>query len=245
MDRQSSIISCHDGKGDGSPLQDAVGAINGAVAGARVISDTVFAPERLLRRYTPRIRRQLRAVLGSEQEHDDLVQEVLLVVITKVNTVRDPTCLDWWVARVTTNTVKQLVRRQRVRRHTSLEEVGEGLLPAFSPDLPARELASRVLEVILSLPLKDRELLTTYWLSPTTAETIAADVGCSVVTLRRKLARAQARFERLARRDPALARCLDDARRSTRRWRSSPSGFFPAATSAPTPALRAPRKLVA
>ena len=202
-----------------------------------MISNTLFAAERLHARYAPRIRRHLRAVLGSDQEHDDLVQEVLLVVMTKVNTVRDPTCLDWWVTRVTANAVKQLGRRQRVRRHASLEDVPEGLLPTLPTDFSARELASRALEVMSSLPLKDRQLLTSYWFSPATAETLAADVGCSVVTIRRRLSRAQARFERLARRDPTLARCIDDGRQWSRRSRPTPSGVFPASMRAPTEAL--------
>lgn len=186
-------------------------------------SNGPLAPERLHARYAPRIRRQVRAVLGSDHEHDDLVQEVMLVVITKVNTVRDPACLDWWVARVTANSLRQLVRWRRVRRHVATEDLAEALHPTSSTDFQARELVSRALEVMVSLPRDDRELLARYWLSPATAEAIAADVGCSVVTVRRRLSRAQARFERLARRDPALARCIDDARASSPRRQSAPN----------------------
>lgn len=205
----------------------------------------MLAPERLHARYAPRIRRHVRAVLGSDHEYDDLVQEVLLIVITKVNTVRDPTCLDWWVAQVTANALKQLVRRRRVRRHACLDDVAEALLPTMPTDFQARELASRALEVMGSLPLRERELLKTYWLSPATVETIAAEVGCSVITLRRRLSRAQRRFERLARRDPALAPCVNDGRRWARRWRSASSGVFAAPIGLSTRALPTARKLVA
>ena len=210
-----------------------------------MISDAPFTPARLHARYAPRIRRHVRAVLGSDHEYDDLVQEVLLVVITKVNTVRDPACLDWWVAQVTTNSLKQLVRKRSVRRHASLEDVEEALLPTMPTDFQARELASRALELMGSLPLRERELLTTYWLSPATVETIAAEVGCSVITMRRRLSRAQRRFERLARRDPALARCVDDGRRWSRRRRPASSALFPTSMRAPTRILPSASKLVA
>ena len=171
-------------------------------------SDRLLAPERLHRRYAPRIRRQLQAALGSDDECDDLVQDVLVVVISKVNTVRDLACLDWWVAQVTANTVKQLVRRRRIRHHTSLEDVAEALLPAIPTDFEGRELAGRVLRAMLSLPRNDRALLTSYWLSPATADTIAVQMRCSSITVRRRLARARGRFERLLRGDPALAPCI-------------------------------------
>ena len=37
-----------------------------------------LTPERLHSRYANRISRQIRAVMGVDQEHDDLVQEVVL-----------------------------------------------------------------------------------------------------------------------------------------------------------------------
>lgn len=185
-----------------------MGATNGTEKAVGLTLDRLLAPERLHQRYAPRIRRQLRATLGSDDEFDDLVQDVLVVVISKVNTVRDIACLDWWVVQVTANTVKQLVRRRRIRRHTCLEDVAEALLPTIPTDFEGRELAARLLQVMLSLPRNDRALLTNYWLSPATAETIAAQIGCSAMTVRRRLARARGRFERLVRNDPALARCI-------------------------------------
>jgi hypothetical protein len=41
---------------------------------------------------------------------------------------------------------------------------------------------------------------------------MAARAGCSVITVRRRLFRAKSRFAKLARRDPALASCIEDSR---------------------------------
>lgn len=210
---------------------------------ADIASAGVLSPERLHRRYEPRIRRHVLAVLGSDGEYDDVVQDVLVVVLSKVNTVRDLTCLDWWVAQVTANTVKQLIRRRRLRRNTPLEDAAEALLPAVTPDFEARELASRALEVLLSLPRNDRALLTTYLLGQTTLEAIASEFGCSVITVRRKLARARARFDKVARRDPALAGRMNGARFTSQL--SPPRTLVPPAASTPVPELPAARALVA
>jgi RNA polymerase sigma-70 factor (ECF subfamily) len=177
-------------------------------------------PDILHARYAARIRRRVHAVLGPDDERDDLVQEVLETAVRKIGTLREPACLDAWVAQVTTNTLKYFLRRRRLRRHASLEGLPERDLPMFHGNPDARDLAVRVLDVISRLPDGDRLLLTRYWFTPATAEFLAEESGCSGITLRRKLARARARFEKLARRDPALAPCFDAAGTWWARWHS-------------------------
>jgi hypothetical protein len=61
----------------------------------------------------------------------------------------------------------------------------------------------------------EREILVAQWFAPSTREGFAASLaaknGCSVATAQRRLSRARARFEKLARRDPVLAPRLADA----------------------------------
>jgi len=155
-------------------------------------------------------------VLGPDNERDDLVQDVFIAVIRKIATVRDPDALDAWVFQVTSNTVSYALRRRRLRRHASWEALPDWQSPSFQHDVVARELASRAVDLMDRLPQNDRALLTTYWFSPATARAIAEERGCSLATIRRRLFKARARFEKLARRDPALARCIDDARGASR-----------------------------
>jgi hypothetical protein len=76
----------------------------------------------------------------------------------------------------------------------------------------------RALHALNRLPERERVLLTRYWFTPETAKTLAAEIGCSNITLRRRLTRARLRFEKLARQDPALASRFDDSRSWWRRW---------------------------
>lgn len=181
-------------------------------------SSTTIHPEIIHTRYAARIRRRVNAVLGTDDERDDLVQEVLVTAVRKLSTVRDPTCLDAWVAKVTANTLKYFLRRRRIRRHASYESLVEGQLPSFQSNPDARDLAERAVRVIHRLPERDRTLLTTYWFTPETTKTLAAKAGCSDITLRRRLTRARLRFEKLARQDPALAGCFDDSQTWWRRF---------------------------
>ena len=178
-------------------------------AEVKALRPVALTPERLHARYARRIRRHIGAVLGADDEKEDIVQEVLITVLRKVDTLRDPACLDGWVAQVTSNTLKYMMRRRRIRRHASWETLPDRQLPSIETNLHARDLASRALRVMAKLPPNEQELLTEYWFSPATAESMAAEAGCSIITIRRRLYRARARFEKLARRDPELACCID------------------------------------
>lgn len=164
-----------------------------------------LTPERLHARYAKKIRRHIGAVLGADDETEDLVQDVLITVFRKVDTLRDPACLEGWVAQVTANTLKYAMRRRKIRRHASWENLPERQLPSIQTNLHARDLAARALGVMARLPPNEFAILASYWFSPATAETLAEEAGCSVITVRRRLFRAKARFEKLARRDPELA----------------------------------------
>ncbi len=164
-----------------------------------------LTPERLHQRYAKRIARHVQAVMGPDQEHEDLVQDVLITVILRVGTVRNPECVDSWVAQVTANVLRTTIRQRRLRRHAPLDLVPEPQRPAFHQRLDEREVATRAMGVISRLPPPDRALLSLYWFTPGTLRSMAADAGCSVITVRRRLARALGRFEKLASRDPALA----------------------------------------
>jgi RNA polymerase sigma-70 factor (ECF subfamily) len=164
-------------------------------------------------------------VLGADDEKEDLVQEVLITVLRKVGTVRDPACLDGWVAQVTANTLKYMMRRRRIRRHASWEALPERQMPTIHTNLHARDLATRALGVLARMPENEQAILTAYWFTPATAETLALEAGCSMITVRRRLFKAKARFERLARQDPELASAMDDARASIHRSEMTPDDF--------------------
>lgn len=185
------------------------------------IRPVALTPERLHARYARRIRRHIGAVLGADDEKDDLVQEILLTVIRKVGTLRDPACLDGWVAQVTSNTLKYVMRRRKIRRHASWETLPDRQLPTIQTNLHARELASRAVRIIAKLPANEQELLLEYWFSPATAETIAAQARCSIITIRRRLYKAKARFEKLARRDPEFACYINESRAWSLRFEAS------------------------
>lgn len=156
-------------------------------------------------RYARRIERIITAMLGRDSEREDLVHEALIRVFTGITRVRDPACLDQWVTRVTLNTIRGTLRRRKRDRWTPLENVLAEDEPARASDIETHELAARTVRVIDRLPPRDRLLLERHWFTDHSMAEIAVTLGCSPVTVKRKLRRARARFERLVSSDRALA----------------------------------------
>jgi RNA polymerase sigma factor (sigma-70 family) len=190
-------------------------------------------------RYITRIRRHVDAVLGPDDERDDILQEVLITAVLKLGTLREPARFDAWLGRVTANTINDFLRRRRLRRRAAGEAFAERSAPTFKSDFDARDLAARAIRILYLLPESDRALLTRFWFTPATKESMAAEYGCSHSTMQRWLGRARARFEKRARRDPALGAML--RRTQSRTAELAPTSRAPRATqrSAPPPSARA------
>lgn len=176
---------------------------------------TLPAPEHVYARCARKVHRHIGRVMGADADHEDLVQEVLITVLLKLDTVRDPSCFDAWVAQVTNNTLRFTIRQRQVRRRALgafLAQQGDG---SIQTDVEGRYLADRALRVLESMSPNERELIVAHWFTSGTGDAIAAIAaksGCSVFTVRRRFSRARARFEKLARRDPVLAQRLGEAR---------------------------------
>jgi RNA polymerase sigma factor (sigma-70 family) len=179
-------------------------------------------------------------MLQGDEEADDVVQEVLITVVAEIGRLRDPRSIDHWVAQITRAQIFRLFRHRRPRRHESLEALPEGMGPTVQLDIDTRELATRAMKVLEIMPARDRSLLVAWWFSPGTHGSLAARFGCTVVTFKRRLARAKTRFAKLARRDPALA---SETQNSNLETRFDTGGSPPAtAACAPPPMSRLTRR---
>jgi RNA polymerase sigma-70 factor (ECF subfamily) len=156
-------------------------------------------------RVVPVVRRLVYALLGPDQEREDVMQEIFIHVFRGVSRVRDPERLEQWTARVAINTVKNELRRRKRRRLASWDPLLDPDRLVSHNDFDSRHLALRAVRAIEQLPERERELLLRRWFQPTTAESLAGDAACSSRTIKRRLRRAQARFTRLVQRDASLS----------------------------------------
>lgn len=127
------------------------------------------------------------AILGDPQEAEDVVQEAFLRLWERAPEFESPTHQRAWLLKVTVNACKSRLRSPWRRRTAPLLES----YPAADPEEQA------VLEVIQSLPPKDRAVLHLYYYEGYQTAEIAAMTGWREGTVRSRLARARDKLREL------------------------------------------------
>lgn len=168
-------------------------------------------------RYAPDVNRVVRSLLGPDPDHDDLVQKIFATVIRKVGDVRDRNALRPWIVAISANAVRaELRRRWRWRWLRSSATVDDTAMDGV--DHEARSLLQRFYAVVSHLPVDDRTAFVFRHVEGWSLQEIADACGCSIPTVKRRISRGNARFVRLADREPAL---LERMRAGTK-WEVQP-----------------------
>ncbi|MDC0670128.1 RNA polymerase sigma factor [Nannocystis radixulma] len=147
-------------------------------------------------------------VLGADEDHDDLVQQVFVALLAGLTRVREADALRGWVAAVTVNTVRSEIRRRRVRRWFGMQAPADEAVHTPTASHEARELLERTYAVLARLPADERIAFALRFIDEQPLGDVAAACNCSLATVKRRISAAQARFRRLAERDPMLAEHL-------------------------------------
>jgi RNA polymerase sigma-70 factor (ECF subfamily) len=117
------------------------------------------------------------------REVDDLVQDVFLTALRRLNTLRDNAAFGGWLAMITRNRAIDYFRRAR-----ETEELPEDL-PQPSRDYEAEQEAERTLDAVRSLPEAYRETLVLRLVEGMTGPEIATRTGMTAASVRVNLHR--------------------------------------------------------
>ena len=100
----------------------------------------IDSPELIFREYAPRIFSIAQRMLGNDADAEDVMQEVLLLVIRKLDTFRGESQLGTWLHRVQTVNAALALRQKRHNRQK--HEVGEVIddVAAAAPMAPGEPL---------------------------------------------------------------------------------------------------------
>lgn len=173
----------------------------------RMRSDPVAAAPLLYARFAPPVNRLVWRLLGADPDHNDVVQQIFYRVLKQSKHLREPEKLDSWVHTIAANTVYELLRRRQVRR-VFLRELPTEAHADLVRDVEARDMLLRTKALIERLPPKERIVFVLYYVEGRTLSEIAEIRGYSLATAKRKVGRANKRFQHLLSKNPELLRLL-------------------------------------
>jgi RNA polymerase sigma-70 factor, ECF subfamily len=148
--------------------------------------------------------------LTSEEELDDVTQDVFVTTFSDIGRVR-PGELSAWLFRITSNKVTDRHRRRRVRE-AFMRRFGpadQSLTAESEPEqqLHRNEAVKRVSYILSRMRPKKRDVFALFELEGLSGDQIATRLHIPAATVRTRLFHARREFERLAR---SLERCERD-----------------------------------
>jgi RNA polymerase sigma-70 factor (ECF subfamily) len=169
------------------------------------------AAEVLFDRFGTQINRRVWHLLGTDSDHDDLVQQVFVQLLDSIHALRNPDALGPWINRVLVNTISKELRYRTRRRWLT-----------FVPELPERISEStqekdmtvkQIREVLKAMKVEDSMVFIMRFVEDAKMEEIASSFSWSPAKTRRKVARAREVFIKKAMRNPMLAFMAEDFRK--------------------------------
>jgi RNA polymerase sigma-70 factor, ECF subfamily len=173
----------------------------------RMCSDPTAAAPLLYARFAPPVNRLVWRLLGADPDHNDVVQQIFYRILKQSKHLREPEKLDSWVHTIAANTVYEVLRRRQVRR-VFLRDLPTEAHADLVRDVEARDMLLRTKALIDRLPPKERIVFMLYYVEGRTLSEVAEIRGYSLATAKRRVGRANKRFQHLLSKNEDLVRLL-------------------------------------
>ncbi|MBL8954340.1 MAG: RNA polymerase sigma factor [Myxococcaceae bacterium] len=170
-------------------------------------------------RYAGYVLSVLRKVMGPDREVEDLLQEVFARALEGVHRVENPDALKAWVRSLTVFTARSTLKRRRWRKWLPLfdetdDDDGAIPYPATQDAIEERLMLKKVKALLDSLPVDDRIPLCLRLFDGLELTEIAEACDVSLATVKRRIARGEARFAALVEKERDLREWVKRARSS-------------------------------
>jgi RNA polymerase sigma-70 factor, ECF subfamily len=171
----------------------------------RMRTEPAAAAPLLYGRYEPLVRSLVHRMLGPDTDHGDLVQQIFRELMESSFDLREPEKLPGWIRSIAMCVVYEELRHRHARRTFEASLIQQPVAN-FEHDIEARDLLSRAVAMIATLPKAERAVFTMRMVEGRTCLEVAALTGCSTATIKRRLARAHRRLQAMLSRNAELVR---------------------------------------
>jgi RNA polymerase sigma-70 factor (ECF subfamily) len=153
----------------------------------------------LFDRYYRLVRRILVRVLGTQTDINDMIQDVFITAIDKIDQVVDHASLRPWLTSIAVFTARQQIRRYARRKlfiFGSGDDLPELAAPVSNPEI--NEALRATYRVLSKMPVDERIAFTLRFIDGMELAEIASACRVSLATIKRRVARGKHRFETIA-----------------------------------------------
>lgn len=163
-------------------------------------------------RFALPVRRILWSIMGPDHELADLHHDVFVRALQSIGKLAEPEALPGWMNTIAVHTARSAIEKRISRRRWAAWGLAEAPQEGVSPDpmrqIDAREALRAIHGLLDKLPVTERVAFALRFLEELELTEVAEACEVSLATIKRRLARAEARFATLARRSPPLLQLL-------------------------------------
>jgi RNA polymerase sigma-70 factor (ECF subfamily) len=180
------------------------------VAGLKAADMTISAA--FFDQYNDKINKLVWKLLGNDLEHNDIVNNIFLDIMTSIKTIRNPEALPKWVSSVTLNAVRRELRNRKYRRFfTPLNSTADE--HDIQDTDHSRDLYGRIFKVIRTMSADNHIIFALRFIEGYTFEEIADIKNCSLITAKRHAKKSREEFMKKAQTDLVLRSFVEDLKK--------------------------------
>ena len=160
------------------------------------LASTPLTAELLFRQYARYVAHIALRIVGRDADVDEIVQDVFLVALTGLEDLREPEAVRGWLATITVRKAQRRLRYNRLQSWLGLDDEPDyesAVAAEASPEQHA--IVRSVYKALDTLPVNDRVAWTLRYLQDERLENVAAIIGCSLATAKRRIAAAQQKLD--------------------------------------------------
>ena len=167
----------------------------------RAIAGDVRAQNQLFDEWLPQVLGWAARMGGTRVDPEDVASDVFITVLTRLETLRDRQAFPSWIFQITRRSLAKHRRRAWIKRWVG-EPTGDAMDEGGTPHdaLESSELRGRVVEILETLPQKQREVLVLCDLEERSNPEVAEMLDIPVGTVASRLRLARGRFKKGAKR---------------------------------------------
>lgn len=162
----------------------------------RARAGDALAEEAIFRRHVRYVGSIALRLCGRQQDAEDIVQDTFALALSRLDQLREPGALRVWLARIAVSFAKRVIRRRRILSFVGLDD-GDGAAASLCATDAPPEVRAELALVQRALARASAEERAAWWLHRVDGETLEATAevcGCSLATVKRRLAAAEARI---------------------------------------------------